>query len=132
MRTDERSKSRDKACFGYALRGEGSPKGNSDGNTNVRFHQKDTLKRFFEGFEQNKLIINRFILLTALIRNFYKFIMARLDVKRFGLKATSRIKAFVFKFISVPAKWVRTSRQYVLNIYSCNNAYADVFQNDFG
>ncbi len=73
-----------------------------------------------------------FLLLTALIRNFYKFIMARLDVKRFGLKATSRIKAFVFKFISVPAKWVRTSRQYVLNIYSCNNAYDDVFQNDFG
>ena len=31
-----------------------------DGNTNVRFHQKDTLKRFFERFEQNKLIINRF------------------------------------------------------------------------
>ena len=26
------------------------------------------------------------------------------------------------------SKWVRTSRQYVLNIYSCNNAYADVFQ----
>ena len=25
---------------------------NSDGNTNVRFHQKDTLKRFFERFEQ--------------------------------------------------------------------------------
>ena len=45
-----------------------------------------------------------------------KFIMASLDVKRFGLKATSRIKTFVFKFISVPAKWVRTSRQYVLNI----------------
>lgn len=73
-----------------------------------------------------------FLLLTALIRNFYKFIMGRLDVKKFGLKATSRIKAFVFRFISVPAKWVRTSRQYVLNIYSCNNAYANVFQNDFG
>ena len=37
-----------------------------------------------------------FLLLTALIRNFYKFIMGRLDVKKFGLKATSRIKAFVF------------------------------------
>ena len=73
-----------------------------------------------------------FLLLTALIRNFCKFIMARPDVKRFGLKATSRIKVFVFKFISVPAKWVRTSRLYVLNIYSCNNAYADVFQYDFG
>ena len=33
---------------------------NSDGNTNVRFYQKDTLKRFFERFEQNGLTINRF------------------------------------------------------------------------
>ena len=41
-----------------------------------------------------------FLLLTALIRNFYKFIMERLDAKKFGLKATSRIKTFVFKFIS--------------------------------
>ena len=73
-----------------------------------------------------------FLLLTALIRHFYKSIIASLDVKRLRLTATSRIKAFVFKFISVPAKWGRTSRQYVLNIYSCNNAYADVFQNDFG
>ena len=42
------------------MRGGGSPKGNSDGNTNVRFHQKDTLKRFFERLEQNGLTINRF------------------------------------------------------------------------
>ena len=69
---------------------------------------------------------------TALIRNFYKAIIQRPDAKRFGLNATSRIKAFVFKFISVPAKWIKTSRRYVLNIYTCNNAYADVFQTDFG
>ena len=43
-----------------------------------------------------------FLLLTALIRNFYRFIMERLDMTKFGLKVTSRIKAFVFKFISVP------------------------------
>ena len=73
-----------------------------------------------------------FLLLTALIRNFYKAIIQRLDVKKYGLNATSRIKAFVFRFIPVPAKWIRTSRQYVLNIYICNNAYADVFQTDFG
>ena len=73
-----------------------------------------------------------FLLLTALIRKFYKFIMARLDLKRFGLKATSRIKAFVFKFISVPAKWVRTSRQYGLTMYACVNADADVLANAFG
>ena len=73
-----------------------------------------------------------FLLLTALIRNFYRFIMERLDVTKFGLKVTSRIKAFVFRFISVPAKWIKTSRQHVLNIYTCNNAYAEVFQTDFG
>ena len=64
---------------------------------------------------------------VSIIRNFYKAIIQRLDVKRFGLNATSRIKAFVFRFVSVPAKWIRTSRRYVLNIYTCNNAYADGF-----
>ena len=34
--------------------------------------------------------------------------MSRLDTKAFGLKKTSRIKAFVFRFISVPAKWIMT------------------------
>ena len=63
---------------------------------------------------------------------FYKAIIHRLDVKRFGLNVTSRIKAFVFRFVSVPAKWIRTSRRYVLNTYTCNNAYADIFQTDFG
>ena len=33
---------------------------NSDGNTNVRFHQEDTLKRFFEKLESAKLTTNRF------------------------------------------------------------------------
>ena len=32
-----------------------------------------------------------FLFLTALIRNFYKTIIHRLEVKRFGLKATGRI-----------------------------------------
>ena len=47
---------------------------------------------------------NTVFLLTALIRNFYKAFIHRLDVKRFRLNATSRIKAFVFRFFSVPAK----------------------------
>ena len=50
----------------------------------------------------------------------------------FGLRATSRIKTFVFKFISVPAKWIKTSRRHVLNIYSDNNAYANLCKTDFG
>ena len=33
---------------------------NSDSNTNVRFHQNDTLRRFFERIEQIGLTVNRF------------------------------------------------------------------------
>ena len=68
-----------------------------------------------------------FLLLTALIRNFYKFLMDRIDAKAFGLNKTSRIKAFVFKFISVPAKWIRTARRYQLNIYTDNKPYQNPF-----
>ena len=43
-----------------------------------------------------------FLLLTALIRNF-------------------------FKFISVPAKWIKTARLYQLNIYTHNKSYQNPF-----
>lgn len=33
-------------------------------------------------------------------------------------------QTFVFKFVSVPAKWINTSRRHVLNIYTDNHAYA--------
>ena len=33
---------------------------NSDGNTNVRFHQQDTLRRIFERLERNNIAVNRF------------------------------------------------------------------------
>ncbi len=64
---------------------------------------------------------------ACLSKNFYKFLMDRLDTKAFGLKKTSRIKAFVFKFISVPAKWIRTARHYELNIYTDNKSYQTPF-----
>ena len=57
-----------------------------------------------------------FLLMTALIRNCYKFIMDRLDTK-----------AFVLRFISVPEKWLRTARQSQLNIYTYNKSYQNPF-----
>ena len=73
-----------------------------------------------------------YLLMTALIRNFYKTIIRRMNVKEFGLTPTSRIKTFVFKYISVAAKWIRTSRTYMLNIYTNNQSYARAFQPGFG
>ena len=69
-----------------------------------------------------------YLLMTALIRNFYKMIIKRINAKDFGLSHTSRMKAFVFKYISVAAKWVKTSGTYRLNIYTGNFAYARVFK----
>ena len=54
-------------------------------------------------------------------------LMGRLNTKAFGLKKTSRIKAFVFRFFTVPAKWIRTARQYQLNIYTDNKSYRNPF-----
>ena len=85
-----------------------------------KYDAKPTYKKFL-GYRPGVAVIGD--LIVGIIRNFYKVIIQRLDVKKFGLNATSRIKAFVFRFISVPAKWIRTSRRYVLNIYTCNNAY---------
>jgi fructose-bisphosphate aldolase, class I len=54
------------------------------------------------------------------------------NMKSFGLKRTSRIKTFVFKYVSVPAKWIKTARQHILNIYTSNDAYMMAFKFDFG
>ena len=75
---------------------------------------------------------NVFLILTAIIHNFYKLLMQDKGIKAFGLKSTSRIKAFVFRFVSVPAKWIKTSRQYVLNIYTCQTEYASIFKSGSG
>ena len=100
-----------------------------------KYDAKPTYKKFL-GYRPGVAVIGDLIVgienSDGNIHNFYKAIIQRLEVKRFGLNATSRIKAFVFRFISVPAKCIRTSRRYVLNIYTCNNPYADVFQTDFG
>ena len=73
-----------------------------------------------------------FLLMAALVRNFYKAIMQRLATQKIGLRPTSRVKTFVFKFVSVPPKWIKASRRHVLNIYTDNHAYARLFQAGFG
>ena len=69
-----------------------------------------------------------FLLITAMAANFYRYIVALpLMAVLFGIKATDRVKSFLFRFIAVPAKWVRTERQYKLNIYS-NKPYNIIWE----
>ena len=149
---------------------------NRDGNTNVRFHQEDTLRRIMnrvtselgvviERFradcgsfskeiitfynergasEKNFDIQNNdfgwshlpfsfmaenmvFMMVTAMLKNFYLYLVRHISEKVKPLKKTSRLKAFILHFVSVPAKWVRTGRQDVLNLYTNKTYYSEVF-----
>ena len=59
---------------------------------------------------------------TAMLKNFYLYLIRNISEKVKPLKKTSRLKAFILHFVSVPAKWGRTGRQNVLNLYT-NKTY---------
>ena len=64
---------------------------------------------------------------AAMLKNFYLYLVRHISEKVKPLKKTSRLKAFILHFVSVPAKWVRTGRQNVLNLYTNKTYYAEIF-----
>ena len=68
-----------------------------------------------------------FMVVTAMLKNFYLYLVRHISEKVKPLKKTSRLKAFILHFVSVPAKWVRTGRQNVLNLYTNKTYYSEVF-----
>ena len=64
-----------------------------------------------------------FMIITAFIHNFYRYFIGLIAGAAFGLKATSRVKRFVFSFVSVPYKWVKCGLKKVLRLYTDNDAY---------
>ena len=67
----------------------------------------------FSRLEQNLV----YLILTGTIRNLYDQVINRFSVIYKGLKPTDRIKKFIFRFISIPAKWIRHAGQKVLRLY---------------
>ncbi len=59
-----------------------------------------------------------FMILTALYANLYQFIVTTFSQKLHWVKENFRLKKFIFRFITVAAKWIRTGRQYVLKLYT--------------
>ena len=68
-----------------------------------------------------------FMMVTAMLKNLYLYLVRHISDKVKPLKKTSRLKAFILHFVSVPAKWVRTGKQNVLNLYTNKTCYAEVF-----
>jgi len=59
-----------------------------------------------------------FMILTALYANLYQFIVSSFSKKLSWIKENFRLKKFIFRFITVAAKWIKTGRQYVLKLYT--------------
>ena len=61
---------------------------------------------------------NAFMIITAMIKNFYNYFVTIVSDKFEGIKPTTRLKRFVFRFITVAGKWTYQGRQWVLKLYS--------------
>lgn len=59
-----------------------------------------------------------FMLLTAIYANLYLFVIGRFSEKLSWLEKKFRLKKFIFRFITTPAKWIKTGRQYVLKLFT--------------
>jgi hypothetical protein len=71
----------------------------------------------FSKLDQNTV----FLYITAICRNLYHYIIRYFSEKIKSLKPTFRVKKFLFRFIILPAKWIRRSRQNYLKIYGTLN-----------
>ena len=59
-----------------------------------------------------------FLIIMAMAKNFYNYFVAKVSGIFDNIKPTSRLKGFIFRFISVAGKWVFTGRQWVLKLFT--------------
>jgi hypothetical protein len=67
----------------------------------------------FSKIEQNTV----FLLVMAMCRNIYNYLIKKFSSKVKSLAPHFRLKKFIFRFICVPAKWVKSSRGVKLRVY---------------
>ena len=58
-----------------------------------------------------------YMILTAMCRNVFSFVIKLFSIGNKLLKPNFRIKKFIFRFIILPAKWLASGRQKALKVY---------------
>ena len=91
------------------------------------YNERGAIEREFEvlkyDFGWNKLPFSKlsqnnvYLLITAICKNIYHYLIRFFSKKVSNLKPTFRLKKFIFRFITIPAKWINHSRQTYLKIY---------------
>ena len=59
-----------------------------------------------------------FMIIMAMIKNFYNFVLERISKVFTNITTSTRLKRFIFRFISVAGKWVFQGRRWILKLYS--------------
>ena len=67
-----------------------------------------------------------YLIMTAMLKNFYNYIITKVSEVFTDILPTSRIKRFIFRFIAVPGRYVYRGRQWILQLYT-NRPYEKMF-----
>ena len=62
-----------------------------------------------------------FMIMTAIYANFYSYLVGEYSKKLSWLKPNYRLKKFIFRFITVAGKWVKTGRSHILKLYTAKD-----------
>ena len=68
----------------------------------------------FSTLEKNHV----FLILTAMVSNLYRILILHFSSKMEWLGSNFRLKKFIFRFMTLPAKWIQRGRQWHLRIYT--------------
>ncbi len=59
-----------------------------------------------------------YMIMSAIYANFYRYLIGEYSKKVTWLKPNFRLKKFIFRFITVAAKWIKTGRRHMLKLYT--------------
>ena len=64
-----------------------------------------------------------FMIITAMIKNFYNYFVTIVAKVFDNIESTTRIKRFVFRFITVAGRWVYQGREWILKLFTSQPYY---------
>ena len=59
-----------------------------------------------------------YLIIMAMAKNFYNYVVEKVSRVFDDIQPTTRLKRFIFRFITVAGKWVYSGRQWVLKLYT--------------
>jgi hypothetical protein len=67
-----------------------------------------------------------YLIITAMLKNFYNYLLQKVAKVFTDILPTSRIKRFIFRFIAVAGRYVYRGRQWILQLYT-DRPYEKIF-----